>query len=278
MITAYFLSPAIFLPARRVLAAQQAGVLACLDASSHLPLPPIPPGSIRPLSPRPLLSFGCPFCCGLGSQARHGHVSGTFVWSVILPTAGIFTAYLNRSVGVAVGSLFAGLTRCFPILQRLREAIDSRIAEEQARQKSAQDSLSRSNSARQPSSRNLSPSRRPNRPRRNTGTPVRGPDPTEFEPEFTIGDDEASSRSATPQQDPPSSSKGTPEQNAGEDKSTAEESPNGKDAAPASETKQSPSELPAEVKVKLRKLSKMETRYQGMRCSRCGSCSTYSAD
>lgn len=155
----------------------------------------------------------------------------------------------------------------FSLLQRLREAIDSRIAEEQARQKSAQDSLSRSNSARQPSGRNLSPSRRPSRPRRNTGTPVRGPDPTEFEPEFTIGDDEGSSRSATPQQDPPtsSSSKDTPEQNAGEEKSTAEESPNAKDAAPASETKQSPSELPADVKVKLRKLSKMETRYQGMR-------------
>ncbi|KAI9043226.1 putative vesicle-mediated transport protein (Imh1) [Aspergillus affinis] len=149
------------------------------------------------------------------------------------------------------------------MFQRLREAIDSRIAEEQARQKSAQDSLSRSNSARQPSGRNLSPSRRQSRPRRNTGTPVRGPDPNEFEqPEFTIGDDEGSSRSATPQQDPPSNSMGSPEQNAGEEKSTAEESPNGKDAAPAGETKQSPSELPAEVKVKLRKLSKMETRYQ----------------
>lgn len=146
--------------------------------------------------------------------------------------------------------------------QRLREAIDSRIAEEQARQKSAQDSLSRSNSARQPSGRSLSPGRRQSRPRRNTGTPIRGPDPTEFEPEFTIGDDEGSSRSATPQQDPP---KDTPEQNAGEDKSTAEELPNEKDAAPAPETKQSPSELPAEIRVKLRKLSKMETRYQGMK-------------
>ncbi|KAL2868970.1 putative vesicle-mediated transport protein (Imh1) [Aspergillus lucknowensis] len=148
------------------------------------------------------------------------------------------------------------------MFQRLREAIDSRIAEEQARQRSSQESLARSNSARRPQGRNLSPSRRPARPRRNTGTPVRGPDPTEFEPEFAIGDDDSPSRSATPL----SESTETPENNQAEKSGEAEvitdTMTNEKESAPAKETTRLSSELPPDVKTKLRKLNKLESRYQ----------------
>jgi hypothetical protein len=40
---------------------------------------------------------------------------------------------------------------------------------------------------------------------------------------------------------------------------------NGKDNAPARETVQPSEELPPEVRAKLRKLNKLESRYQGMR-------------
>lgn len=144
--------------------------------------------------------------------------------------------------------------------QRLRDAIDSRIAEEQARSKTAQDSISRSNSARRPPGRALSPSKRPSRPRRNTsGTPVRGPDPTEFEPEFAIGDDD-SSRSGTPRVDSPAPSEGQPSNDA--EKST-EESAKESVPEPQAQVNQAPSELPPEIRVKLRRLDKMESRYHG---------------
>jgi hypothetical protein len=150
------------------------------------------------------------------------------------------------------------------IEQRLREAIDSRIAEEQARQRSSQESLARSNSARRPPGRNLSPSRRPSRPRRNTGTPVRGPDPTEFEQEFAIGDDDTSSRSATPRPESTGTLENTPGEGAGQAEGTANAASE-KDSIPGTETNQPP-ELSSEVKAKLRRLNKMESRYQGMFC------------
>ncbi|KAL4977686.1 hypothetical protein BDW66DRAFT_158781 [Aspergillus desertorum] len=135
------------------------------------------------------------------------------------------------------------------MFQRLREAIDLRIAEEQARQRSSQESLARSNSARRPPGRNLSPSRRPSRSRRNTGTPVRGPDPTEFEQEFTFADDDTSSRSATPRPE----STGTPENTPGESAGRAEGLADiaSEKSTMGTETNQ-PSELPPEVKAKLR--------------------------
>jgi hypothetical protein len=153
---------------------------------------------------------------------------------------------------------------CLTPSQRLREAIDSRIAEEQARQKSAQDNIERSNSARRPPGRNQSPSRR-SRPRRNTSTPVRGPDPKEFEAEFTIGDDDESSRSGTPQTDTPetasevSASKGEGEMVDGKPAETPE-----KEMGQETETKETPPVLPPDVRAKLRRLDKLESRYQGM--------------
>ncbi|KAF7713966.1 Uncharacterized protein PECH_000755, partial [Penicillium ucsense] len=159
------------------------------------------------------------------------------------------------------------------MFQRLRDAIDSRIAEEQARQKTAQDNLSRSGSSRRPLNNNSSPGR-PSRPRRNTGTPVRGPDPKEFEGEFAIGEDEDSSRAATPRletpEDPSEKATKPTETEPGEDDGekgkaklpVAESS--GKDLAPAGEktpSAQDKLELPVEVKAKLRRLDKLEGRY-----------------
>ncbi|GLI79499.1 Golgin imh1 [Penicillium ochrochloron] len=156
------------------------------------------------------------------------------------------------------------------MFQRLRDAIDSRIAEEQARQKSAQDNISRSNSARRPPNSNLSPGQR-SRPRRNTGTPVRGPDPKEFEAEFTIGDDEDSSRSVTPRLETPedASETTTPaetERSEDGEKTTTKapvDTP-GKESVSVAEkgpTSQPSTELPAEVRGKLRRLDKLEARY-----------------
>ena len=159
--------------------------------------------------------------------------------------------------------------------KRLRDAIDSRITEEQARQKTSQDALSRSNSARRPPGRNGSPSRRPARPRRNTATPIRGPDPKEFEAEFALGDDDGPTRSGTPQ---PAESTGGPEGgaaaeggNEGETSAPIAEA-SGKEETPAAapEANQLPSELPPEIRAKLRRLDKMETRYHGMNGARLG--------
>ncbi|KAJ5378150.1 uncharacterized protein N7496_005559 [Penicillium cataractarum] len=156
------------------------------------------------------------------------------------------------------------------MFQRLRDAIDSRIAEEQARQKSAQENISRSNSARRPPNSSLSPGQR-SRPRRNTGTPVRGPDPKEFEAEFAIGDDEDSSRSATPRLETPDDAAegATPAET-----ERSEDGEKSKTKAPAADTSgketpsaekapasQTTSELPAEVRGKLRRLDKLEARY-----------------
>ncbi|KAL4778361.1 hypothetical protein BJX76DRAFT_145805 [Aspergillus varians] len=153
------------------------------------------------------------------------------------------------------------------IEQRLRDAIDSRIAEEQARQRSSQESLARSNSARHPPGRNISPSRRTTRPRRNTGTPVRGPDPTEFEPEFAIGDDDLSSRSATPRPESTGATENTPGESSGQAEGAGDTTINGKESSPGTEAKQPASELSPDVKAKLRRLVKMEARYQGMSCA-----------
>ena len=156
-------------------------------------------------------------------------------------------------------------------VQRLKGAIDSRIAEEQARQRVSQSSPSRSNSgARRPPSRSSSPAVRAARNRQaesKGGDPAqKGPDPKEFEPDFVIDDEDLPSRSVTPR---PGQTKN------GEVKSvetTAEQAPAGDGGQQPKEEKESGEtspatatapELPTDVRVKLRKLEKLEARYQG---------------
>lgn len=148
-------------------------------------------------------------------------------------------------------------------IQRLKGAIDSRIAEEQARQRLSQASPSRSDSKTgRSSSRNLSPSKKASRQAargRQDGAPsTKGPDPADFEPESVI-EDLVQSRSGTPK--PPTDCNGT---------STAEKphvrgdsSQESGETSTSAEEPRTSSDLPTDVRVKLRKLEKLESRYHG---------------
>ena len=87
----------------------------------------------------------------------------------------------------------------------------------------------------------------------------RAPDPAEFEPEFVIGDDDLPSRSVTPRPAEPKrhtpSSDSAPDSNADATNGTAQENSATKDSAAV--------ELPTDVRVKLRKLDKLESKYHG---------------
>ena len=150
------------------------------------------------------------------------------------------------------------------LTQRLKGVIDSTIAEEQARQRFSQSSPSRSNSrAKRPASRNLSPNKRAQGVRgRQDGDPLaKGPDPADFESEFVIEDD-GPSRSGTPRpvadQNGVAATEKTPREN------TSSESNQGTgETATSADEPRSSSDLPTDVRVKLRKLEKLESRYHG---------------
>lgn len=148
-------------------------------------------------------------------------------------------------------------------IQRLKGAIDSKIAEEQARQRLSQRPPSRSNSsAKRPSSRAISPTKRAqgSRGRQDGDPPVKGPDPADFEPEFVIDDDEAS-RTGTPRSGTPRPA-GDRNGTTAAGKSTQEDATLETGEAAADEPRSS-SDLPTDVRVKLRKLEKLESRYHG---------------
>ncbi|KAH7400809.1 hypothetical protein DE146DRAFT_476239 [Phaeosphaeria sp. MPI-PUGE-AT-0046c] len=142
----------------------------------------------------------------------------------------------------------------FQGFQRIRGAIDARIAEEQAKQQP-----SRSNStARRSSSRNLSPSKRTARSKdgdnSKTAPTGKGPDPSEFDPEFVIGDeDEQPSRVGTPRpKEKAPTAEGAVENDGEKDDGKVAEAQEKPDKAP---------EIPPEVQVRLRKLDKLEPKY-----------------
>ncbi|KAL2058151.1 hypothetical protein ABVK25_001769 [Lepraria finkii] len=147
------------------------------------------------------------------------------------------------------------------MFQRLKGAIDSKIAEEQARQRLSQRPPSRSNSsAKRPSSRAISPTKRAqgSRGRQDGDPPAKGPDPADFEPEFVIDDDEAS-RTGTPRSGTPRPA-GDRNGTTAVGKSTQEDATLETGEAAADEPRSS-SDLPTDVRVKLRKLEKLESRY-----------------
>ncbi|KAL8879993.1 MAG: hypothetical protein Q9198_002506 [Flavoplaca austrocitrina] len=150
------------------------------------------------------------------------------------------------------------------MFQRLKGAIDSRIAEEQARQRSALTSPPASNASRKPSSRAESPATRVSRhnaPNRHNGELLgKGPDPSDFEPEFVLDDADGLSRSSTPKPALPRSESTTKDP----PRNSAEETQNGEGIAGKAlqdGLTAAPQELPTDVKVKLRKLDKLESRY-----------------
>ncbi|TPX22093.1 hypothetical protein DIZ76_013957 [Coccidioides immitis] len=145
------------------------------------------------------------------------------------------------------------------MLSRIRGAIDARIAEEQARQRGAQETLSRSNSARRA---NPSPARRPStRVKRGNSFLAKNPDPSEFDAEFVVGDDDSSTRTSTPR--PESANNMADGGGELDEKATLNESAS---AAPTSllgkSSGQTPADLPTDVRVKLRRLDKLESKYQ----------------
>ncbi|KAL9038517.1 MAG: hypothetical protein Q9214_005249, partial [Letrouitia sp. 1 TL-2023] len=151
------------------------------------------------------------------------------------------------------------------MFQRLKGAIDSRIAEEQARQRSALNSTLADHTPGRSSSRGESPSkqtpRNAARTKRSGDLLAKGPDPSDFEPEFVIDDSNAPSRSGTPrppQERSESSTKVETEEDAAGD---VTQGTSGRDKSASGEISSTPPEIPTEVRVKLRKLEKLESRY-----------------
>lgn len=150
-------------------------------------------------------------------------------------------------------------------IQRLKGAIDSRIAEEQARQRQAAQQTqsqhpARSSSLRRTSS-NLSPAgRRPRTPDVGDKAQGRGPDPSEFDPDVVVGEDELS-RSTTPR--PPNEKDESAQQQPTENGDAVKGDNEGAEAARDAKVAAS-NELPTEVRVRLRKLEKLEPKYSGI--------------
>ena len=153
------------------------------------------------------------------------------------------------------------------MLQRLKGAIDSRIAEEQARAKAsgspATPGLGRSSSQRNSDS----PARRPRTRSKVTSVDngERGIDPAEFEAAFVIEDEDGTPGSTTP-----ATRTGTPKP--GEKMEGGESSPPGAseggmtvggtpDRRTSPATTAQLTDLPADVRAKLRKLDKLEAKY-----------------
>lgn len=144
----------------------------------------------------------------------------------------------------------------------MKGAIDSRIAEEQARQRSALTSSPPLSASRRSTSRAESPAKRAlrsNAPRQNGETSAKGPDPAEFEPEFVVGDLDVPSRSGTPRPALTRSESATKQ--AAEPKEDLRDDGEKSEKTAPDNVVETPQELPTDVRVKLRKLEKLESRY-----------------
>ncbi|RAL68373.1 hypothetical protein DID88_007104 [Monilinia fructigena] len=146
------------------------------------------------------------------------------------------------------------------MFQRLKAQIDTRI-EEKARLNATSSTVQRSASTSSSTTRrpaNQSPSRNPRRPRSKEDGDIsgRGPDPADFESAFVIEDEsETSTRVGTPAGEKLNPMAGDSKLLDGS--SAANGSEKSTDATPRAST-----ELPTEVRTKLRKLEKLEGRYQ----------------
>ncbi|KAK5274963.1 Golgin imh1 [Exophiala xenobiotica] len=165
------------------------------------------------------------------------------------------------------------------MFQRLKGAIDRGIAEEQARQRQVgiSNPPTRNPPRRRPQAQNGTAQRASSKQRDQSNVSTeKGPDPAQFEPEFAIGDDESAgpSRVATPKPDVKNEAAQETETEAvaieGDGQGIKKET---EDSARASTDGKPPDsnggthlpirsqELPTEVRVKLRKLDRMEVKY-----------------
>ncbi|KAL9126164.1 MAG: hypothetical protein Q9217_004744 [Psora testacea] len=150
------------------------------------------------------------------------------------------------------------------MFQRIKASIDSKIAEEQAKSRFASGSPSRSASgARRNASRAISPTKRAARQgsRGRQDGSGKGPDPTDFEPEFVI-DDEELSRSGTPKPLADQEDKAAVEVSAPQGGVITENGQGSQAKDGGLDSSSQSFELPTDVRVKLRKLEKLEGRYQ----------------
>jgi hypothetical protein len=153
--------------------------------------------------------------------------------------------------------------------QRIRGAIDARIAEEQAKQRTTPSVPPRAGAARQRStSRNLSPSKRSAKPKDadSKAAPTgKGPDPSEFDPEFVIGEeDDQPSRSGTPKpKDKAPAAEATAGDGSEEKTEPDGQAAEGEDKSDKKDDTEKAPEIPAEVKMRLRRLDKLEPKYSG---------------
>ena len=153
------------------------------------------------------------------------------------------------------------------VMQRLKGAFDS--FEEQARQRPTQPSPSRQNGAsRRATNQTNFPSRRGQRQNTENTKPsdLSGPDPdpSTFDPEADNGPADSSNKSDTPVIETDSGKTyGQPDEPSEKQESEKEEKPDGtvEEAEPASAE---PSELPDDVKAKIRRLNKFEEKYQSV--------------
>lgn len=162
----------------------------------------------------------------------------------------------------------------------MKETIDSQIAKEQARQRNPPALPSRSNSVARKAteSRPASPAVRTARSRIAETLPDEAPkntDPSEFDPEFVIDDDDSMSRSGTlteggkgiSQVRTPSPSRNGKEKEGTVDNVSGQEpvaeKPLPSDKGDDEQGLAATPELPTDVRVRLRKLERLESRYQG---------------
>lgn len=164
--------------------------------------------------------------------------------------------------------------------QRLKGAIDRTIAEEQARQEQARQRIEPGTTPRRSDSTsrsNQSPARRPrpkkaggaDTPKDDGGASPSNPDPAVFEAAFALDDSEEPSRAGTPKpaadaMDDKGDEKVKDKAEEGQNGEKADEAEGAASAAPAAAPELSP-----EVRLKLRKLEKLEKTYPGA-CIVCG--------
>ena len=152
--------------------------------------------------------------------------------------------------------------------QRIKASIDSALEQEQAKARALHQSPARSAAgAKKVTSRAISPTRRLNRQssKSRQDNASKAPDPADFEAEFVI-DDEELSRSGTPKPAADGNRRDGVEDAAASRPAVVEnEQENStKEAEPALQG----DELPTDVRVKLRKLDKLEGKYHGIAIDR----------
>ena len=150
----------------------------------------------------------------------------------------------------------------------MKGAIDSRIAEEQARQKASQSSPSRSSSsARQARIRTASPSTQSSRTREvgqdDQGNFSNQANPSDFEKALADDAEDGSPRTEAPKPEKVEPDEVSDNLHVSPEKASAAVDAEPKEASPANIEAQKQPDLPVDVQLRLRRLEKLEAKYKG---------------